>query len=372
MAREHIGYIDGLRLIAAAGVVYMHTAASGLRSGVNASWHGLNLLTSLAFSAVPLFFMISGYLLLTDEKTLDPAVLLRHRLPRLVIPLAGWTVVATMWDCVSARDISFVFWGQRLLNGLYGPVQVPYWFMYTLIAVYVLSPLLYGGVQALGRSGRRYLLALIALVSLRGLLLALLPDEADRYLGVDVLVKLQALGGYLLLFLLGWLLGTTERRFSTIGLIAAAVLTWAVICIGTWRLTVRSGSYNAAFQNQSAGPEVLLASCLFLLAKQTPARERPWLRSVVPLLFPTYLMHAVLLNMFYAVGIRPVRFVSVVGATVLNLVICYLTLKTVATVKPICYLATGMTYEKACASCNWVYTARRFREKYQTKTGGDT
>lgn len=372
MAREHIGYIDGLRLIAAAGVVYMHTAASGLRSGVNASWHGLNLLTSLAFSAVPLFFMISGYLLLTDEKTLDPAVLLRHRLPRLVIPLAGWTVVATLWDCIRARDISAAFWWPRLLNGLYSPVLVPYWFMYTLIAIYVLSPLLYGGVQALGRSGRRYLLALIALVSLRGLLRALLPDEADSFVNVDVLMKLQALGGYLLLFLLGYLLGTTERKFSTAGLIAAAVLTWAVICIGTWRLTVRSGSYNAAFQNQSAGPEVLLASCLFLLAKQAPARQRPWLGSIVPLLFPTYLMHAVLLNMFCAVGIQPVRFVGVVGATVLNLVICYLTLKTVATVKPICYLATGMTYEKACASCNWVYTARRLRARNRRNSGGDT
>ena len=368
MAREHIGYLDRLRLVAAAGVVYMHTAASGLRSGVNLSWHGLNLLTSFAFSAVPLFFMISGYLLLTDEKTKDPAVLLRRRLPRLIVPLAGWSVVAVAWDCVCARDFSFAFWGTRLLNGLYGPVLVPYWFMYTLIAVYVLSPLLYGGVQALGRSGRHYLLALAVLVSLRSLLRALLPDGAERFVNVDVLGKLQALGGYLLLFLLGYLLGTTEKRFSTPLLIAAAVVSWGIICFGTWRLTAASGSYNAAFQDQSAGLEVVLASCLFLLAKQAPARERPWLRSTASLLFPVYLMHAVLLNMFYMVRIRPVRFAGVLGATALNLVICYFTLKTVATVKPICYLATGMRYEKACESCNWVYTVRRLREKRQAKS----
>lgn len=369
MAREHIAYLDRLRLAAAAGVVFMHTAAEGLRSGVDLSWHALNLLTSLAFTAVPLFFMISGFLLLTDENTLRPEVLLRRRLPRLLIPLAGWSVVAVIWDCISARDFSPAFWGGRLLGGLYAPVLVPYWFLYTLIALYVLSPLLCGGVHAMGKSGRRYLLVLIALVSLRSMLRAVLPDAADRYLNVDLLMKLQALGGYLLLFLLGYFLGTTQRRFPTAGLIAVAAAAWVIITVGTWRLTVRSGSYNAVFQDQSAGFEVILASCLFLLAKQAPPRggDRT---GIVPLLFPTYLMHAVLLNMFYMVHIRPVGFFGVLGATALNLLICFLTLKTVATVRPICYLATGMTYEKACGCCNWVWTARRLQEK-RMKTGGD-
>ena len=370
MAREHIAYLDWLRLAAAAGVVFMHTAAAGLRSGVDLSWHALNLLTSLAFTAVPLFFMISGYLLLTDENTLRPSVLLRRRLPRLVIPLAGWSVVAVAWDCVCARDFSFAFWGGRLLGGFYAPVLVPYWFLYTLIAIYVLSPLLRGSVCAMGRSGRRYLLLLIALASLRSMLRAILPDAADRYLNVDLLMKLQALGGYLLLFLLGYLLGTTQRRFPTAALVCVAVAAWAIITVGTWRLTVRSGSYNAVFQDQSAGFEVILAACLFLLAKQATPRQGDRC-GVVPLLFPTYLMHAVLLNMFYMVHIRPVRFFGVLGATALNLLICYLTLKTVATVRPICYLATGMTYEKACESCNWVWTARRLQERRRMKSGGD-
>lgn len=369
MAREHIVYPDRLRLMAAAGVVYMHTAAEGLRSGVNLGWHGLNLLTSFAFSAVPLFFMISGFLLLTDEKTLNPDVLLCRRLPRLVIPLAGWTAVSVGWSCLVSGEFSPAFWLPKLVNALYGPVLLPYWFMYTLIAIYVMSPLLCGGVQALGRAGRRYVLTLIALVSLRGLLLAILPAAYDRYLGVDVLGKLQALGGYLLLFLLGYFLGTTEKRFPTWALIVTAALSWAVISFGTWRLTVTGGEYDSAFQNQSAGPEVLLASCLFLLAKQSERDERGWLKQIAPLLFPMYLMHAVLLNMFYAVGIRPVSFPGVVGATALNLMICYLTLMTVATVKPLCYLATGMTYQKACESCNWVFVARRLREKRQ-KNGG--
>ena len=87
--RAHVEYFDWLRIIAALSVIFMHTAAGPLRAGINTSWHLLNVCTSLAFTAVPLFFMMSGYLLMTSRKTADISVLLRHRLPRLVVPLAG-------------------------------------------------------------------------------------------------------------------------------------------------------------------------------------------------------------------------------------------------------------------------------------------
>ena len=109
--RRHLYYIDTLRVVSAAGVVFMHTAASGLRAGVlgaapyvTRGWHLLNLLTSFSFTAVPLFFMISGYLLLSDEKTRDVSVLFRRRLPRLVAPLAFWTLLTALWMGLSAGE----------------------------------------------------------------------------------------------------------------------------------------------------------------------------------------------------------------------------------------------------------------------------
>ena len=58
--RPHVDYFDGLRIFAALCVIFMHTAAGPLRAGVNTDWHLLNVCTSLAFTAVPLFFMMSG------------------------------------------------------------------------------------------------------------------------------------------------------------------------------------------------------------------------------------------------------------------------------------------------------------------------
>ncbi len=110
----------------------MHTAAGPLRAGINTGWHLLNVCTSLAFTAVPLFFMMSGYLLMTSRKTADISVLLRHRLPRLVVPLAGWTVVAVLWQMFLAHTLTpGAIWAQ-FVTALHGPVMVHFWYLYTI------------------------------------------------------------------------------------------------------------------------------------------------------------------------------------------------------------------------------------------------
>lgn len=293
--RPHVDYFDGLRIFAALCVIFMHTAAGPLRAGVNTDWHLLNVCTSLAFTAVPLFFMMSGYLLMTSRKTADISVLLRHRLPRLVVPLAGWTVVAVLWQALLGHTLTPGAIWARLVAALHGPAMIHFWYLYTLIALYALSPILYGGIQALG-----------------------------------------------------------------------AVVLLAVISVGTWVRTVRTGEFNQSFQNQSAGFEIVLASCIFLLCKQTCNRPpRAWVKAVtgpvVALSMAVYLMHNIFLSMLFSVGVSVRSFGSTVGVTLLAFAACFVVTKTVATIRPLCYLATGKTYAEACRSCNWVYTFRRLR-----------
>lgn len=309
--RAHVGYFDWLRIIAALSVIFMHTAAGPLRAGINTGWHLLNVCTSLAFTAVPLFFMMSGYLLMTSRKTADISVLLRHRLPRLVVPLAGWTVMAVLWQ---------------------------------MFLAHTLTP---GAIR-------------VQLV-------------AAQYVDLDIFGKLKIFGGHMATFVLGYLLGSYEKKIPNWLLVLGAAGTLAVISVGTWLLTVRTGEFNQNFQNQSSGFEIVLAACIFLLCKQTCNRPpRAWVRaalgSVVSLSMAIYLMHNIFLSMLYSVGVSPRSFGGTVGVTLLVFAACFAVTKTVATVKPLCYLATGKTYAEACRSCNWVYTFRRLRGHTETKT----
>lgn len=296
--RAHVEYFDWLRIIAALSVIFMHTAAGPLRAGINTGWHLLNVCTSLAFTAVPLFFMMSGYLLMTSRKTADISVLLRHRLPRLFV--------------------------------------------------------------------------LAAAVSAHTVLLTVLPDGAAQYVDLDIFGKLKIFGGHMATFVLGYLLGSYEKKIPNWLLVLGAAGTLAVISVGTWLLTVRTGEFNQNFQNQSSGFEIVLAACIFLLCKQTCNRPpRAWVRaalgSVVSLSMAIYLMHNIFLSMLYSVGVSPRSFGGTVGVTLLVFAACFAVTKTVATVKPLCYLATGKTYAEACRSCNWVYTFRRLRGRTETK-----
>lgn len=358
--KAHVDYFDYLRVMAALCVIYMHTAAGPLRAGMNADWQFIDLLTCFSFTAVPLFFMMSGYLLLTSEKTADVSVLLKKRLPKLVVPLVGWTVVAILWNLYSSGTLTLRAFGTQLVSALQTPAAVHFWYMYTLIALYALSPFLYGAIRSLDQKGQRYLLALIALVTLRSVAADFLPKTLDPLVSIDLIDKLQIFGGHLCTFLLGYFLGSFEKKLGSGKLLACIAALLAVIAAGTWYLSAKTGSFDQTFQNQSTGFEVLLAACLFLLFKQRCNKKSRFLARVplVPLALPIYMMHNILLSMFYSVGLVPVSFADTLLLTLANLLVCFLVMKTVMTVKPLCYLSSGMSYADACKSCNWVYTAR--------------
>ena len=160
----------------------------------------------------------------------------------------------------------------------------------------MLSPILYGGIQTLGKPGRVYLFVLAAAVSVHTVLLTVLPDGAAQYVDLDIFGKLKIFGGHMATFVLGYLLGSYEKKIPNWLLVLGAAGTLAVISVGTWLLTVRTGEFNQNFQNQSSGFEIVLAACIFLLCKQTCNRPpRAWVRaalgSVVSLSMAIYLMH---------------------------------------------------------------------------------
>ena len=363
MEEKHIFYFDRLRLIAALGVIYMHVAAGPLRSGINADWHIMNILTCFSFTAVPLFFMMSGYLILNSEKTTNISFLFKKRLPRLLIPLIGWTIVAILWRMFASKDYSIVSFGKYLLRSLHTPAWVHLWYMYSLIVLYIMSPVLYGGLRNLDKKGHTMVFTIICVISGLTMIRAFLPPALKPYLQISILDDLNLLGGILPMFLLGYYLGNLQKRIPNTILVCASVILLAIITFGTYYLTVRDGSYNQTFQNQYSGFEVVLAACLFLLFKQNFNKPSKVLRHipVIPLALPIYLMHNILLSMMgYVFTVSTLW--DTLFITALNFVICFGTMKTVATIKPICYLATGMTYKDACGSCNWVYTFQKFKK----------
>lgn len=370
MDKTHHWFLDYIRVVGTCFVVFMHAAAGALRHGAAApgmGWHLLNGATSLAFCAVPLFFMISGWLLFTGANTANVPYLFKKRIPRLLLPLIVYSFFSVLWLNFSASgglDLTAAM--KSFAAGLNTPVMVHFWFMYTLIAMYLASPILYGAVNGLNKSGRTYLFWLMAAAMGLCTLTAILPQSVGQYLPFRFVSELLAFSNYICALLLGWLLGQMQRKIPNAVLIAVAVADWALITFMTWRLSVQNGAYTATWQAQSRGFELILAACLFLLFKQNLNRPLGRLnRLTTPLAalsFPIYLVHNLLISILTRLGFPALSAPQVLALTLSVLVLAYLLVKTAAAVKPVCFLFTGLSYSQACKTCNWIYTFKKTTE----------
>lgn len=362
--KKHLYYFDYMRILAAFGVVFMHVAAQPLRGSINGEWQVLNVLTSLAFTAVPFFMMMSGYLLLSGERTADVSLLLKKRLPRLLVPLMFWTVMVVFYLMYRWQDYTLTGFVTRLLPALHQPAWIHFWYMYTLLALYVISPVLSVALRNLDRKGHLFVLGIIGLITLKAVLTAFFPDWSATYLNIDLLNKLTFFDGHLATFILGYYLGKSDRRIPNVALGLGALVLLAVITVGTAFASSAAGGYDPRFQTQSAGLEVLLAACLFLLFKQRANRSTKLLSwvPVVPLTYAIYFMHNILVGIMQEQH-PTVTLADTLQMTAVNFIICYFVTKTAATVPVLCYAVTGLSFKEACRSCNWIYTFKRIFQK---------
>lgn len=361
MERNRIVYFDCLRILAMCFVIYMHVASLPLSMERDNEWILLTLVTSVAYTAVPLFFMMSGYLILTSNNTENISVLLKHRLPHLLVPLAFWTTVIAAWIGFKNGDMSLLGIIKTSFLGFSTPLMQHLWFVYTLVALYLMSPVLYYGLNGLKEKGKKYVICIIFFVFLQTMITILLPENMKETGMIRSLNELNFLNGTFWTFILGYFVGGMKRYVSNKLLVVIAVLDWGFISISTVAVSWQRG-YTGMFQNQRAGFMVLLAICIFILFKQN-IKGSPRIYPTANLSFGIYIIHNLINRILSYLGYEAYSLGEVVIKTVVILVVCYFIIKSMASIKPLCFLATGMSYDKACRSCNWIYTYNKVKNR---------
>ena len=295
-------YIDAIRVVGMFCVVWLHASAEKLRMHIGSpGWHLVNALASLATIAVPLFFMISGAVVLSSRQTEDYRYVLKRRIPKLFLPLLAWSAVAILAEYWGAKTeflmIAPADVVARAKTFFLSPVRVHFWFMYVLIPLYLVSPMLYSMVQ--NRRNLKYAVALFGLISALGSLLPLLPAAWTPFFNVTF-IRGAAFGSYIYYFPLGYLLHTTKRRVDTRVLVAMAVIAWAAICLGTYWKSVGGGYYSEVFMSQTGVFALLLAAAVFLLIKNLADKPIRIVQVLAPLSFGVYLVHLILIVFWLA------------------------------------------------------------------------
>ena len=131
--RERVVYLDVVRVLACIMVIVQHSPMVDVVSSVL-----LSASAFLTYPCCPLFFMVSGALLLPMESC-SPEVFIRKRLSKVLWPTLIWTLL---------------YFGRRIVIGdavsLTSVLSIPFsaqgcgilWFMYVMIGLYLITPII--------------------------------------------------------------------------------------------------------------------------------------------------------------------------------------------------------------------------------------
>ncbi len=141
--KQRILYLDLLRAWAIPCVVLLHCLNPII---VHAGYYGSTSWNLSLFAnewtrcGVPLFLMISGCLMLSDERTSDVLGFYKKRLPRLLIPLLTWHTVYYFYFALrDGGELSI----RNYLGGLFNNGSAYHmWFVYSLLGIYLITPFL--------------------------------------------------------------------------------------------------------------------------------------------------------------------------------------------------------------------------------------
>ncbi len=102
--RPRLIFLDFLRVLAICFVVVLHVITSYFSSSASFGrplWWIVVYLNELTRTGVPLFFMLSGFLLLSNPSTAQYASFYKKRFAKIVPPFLVWSVLYYLYYCIA-------------------------------------------------------------------------------------------------------------------------------------------------------------------------------------------------------------------------------------------------------------------------------
>jgi surface polysaccharide O-acyltransferase-like enzyme len=211
--------------------------------------------------------MLTGALLLQPSKFGEPlGVFFKKRWARIGLPFIFWGAAFFAWDFLVEHQ---AFTSSAIIQGILTGPYYQFWYLYLLVGLYLLTPILRVVMAHADRNLIKYLLVLWFL----GASVIPVVDLLTTYrLDTDVLT----ITGYVGYFILGAYLLTVQMRRSSLAIFMTLGI--ALTAIGTYVIAATVGGTEMYFFQQYLSPTIILASVmlfLLLISVQKPSAQTP-------------------------------------------------------------------------------------------------
>ncbi|MBF0176729.1 MAG: acyltransferase family protein [Magnetococcales bacterium] len=293
---SNIVWIDILRIIGTFSVVWIHSAAPLLykfnKISIMNWWVG-NIYDSMARMCVPLFFMISGFLLLNKSEA--PSVFFQKRLYKVVLPLIAWSILYILWKhyIEGKGSPSFYIFFSLVIT----PAYFHLWFLYAIIGIYLFMPILRIITQHSSNETLYYF------VFLWFVAVSVIPFF-EMLTGIKSVIDLQMISGYIGYFVLGLLLGEVKvnAKFFILSVVVFIVSVFAT-AFSTYYFTVERGVFVGYFYGHLTPNVIVMSISFFVFIKYLSenssiinnAKAKKIIEPLSAASFGIYLVHAMVL-----------------------------------------------------------------------------
>ncbi len=321
--------IDLLRVIAICMVVMIHSSAAFIEGKINPSDFLIgNIFNSLSRPAVPLFLMISGALLLREDKNKTFRDMLRSARNMLILIVIWAVIYASIqhiaFPLIQGNDISVSSFMFAIIKGHYHM-----WYLYMLIGIYLSIPILRAFVKKENKHIVLWYILIFALTTAIKPIVSAFSYFNENVLIINTIIdqfRLDYFAGYTAYVLAGWYIahcGIEKRNVRKLIYLLGIFSACATILF-----TQFTGDYYHL--HTETGLFVFLYSIsifLFVVRRNITSRNK-WMILISGLSFGIYIVHVIFNSIIGDMLIKiqnpllhiPLRFIFLFGC---SFVVCY-------------------------------------------------
>lgn len=267
-------------------VIMIHSAAPFLKEPIGTEFMIGNVFDGLARFAVPLFLMVSGALLLHKEEKVS--VFFKKRASKIILPFVAWSVIYYIYK-FGIENFSIT---QLIKRFLENEIYYHLWYLYLLVIIYLMIPILRKLVQHAPTS----LLVYYVVISLA---LEMIGTTSTRFLDLSPQLYINGFSVYISYFIMGYLVFRRNifQDYKKHLYIAGGLAAFAIV-FGTLFLTDHLGKFNNYFYRSESIFVFVYTTFIMVFIMNRKEKILGFTKSVSEVSFTIYFVHLIFLESY--------------------------------------------------------------------------
>lgn len=293
--KKRVVYIDLLNVLACICVISMHVNGIVHTFSYDRAWKTSLIVETVAYWAVPVFFMITGAMLLDYTKKYSTKIYMKKRVVKTFIPFIIWSLIFLLLrihdPLISSTEIN----AKKLLELIFSTqINNVYWFFPALFTVYLGIPVFAHIKEECRSKILNYVIAYgIIMISIVPCLCILAGIQFNGELRPTIC------GGYMLLTLIGYQLSKVDLSKKTRVIIYfCGLVGWLMRYISTLLISLKTGEIYKGLWGYFNFPTIMLSVAVFVWFKYHDwswIENKAWLangiKTIAGCSFGIYLIH---------------------------------------------------------------------------------